>query len=217
MMNFKDYKIEEFLVDLSSSSPSPGGGSVAGLVAALAGSLNSMVYSLTVNKKSFENLDLETKKLVLDFKEASSKFINKSIELMEQDREFFNKLMECYKMPKDTEEEKKKRNACILQGTIKAMKAPLNLGVECYKFYDNIDIAIKYGNKMLISDAGCAAILLHSAIESAIVNVKVNLNSLRDKSFSKDIEKELIELEKNSLARKNNIVKAMNDVIYPQE
>ena len=61
-MRFKDYKIDEFLEDLSSSSPSPGGGSVAGLVAALSGSLNSMVYSLTVNKKSFENLDGETKK-----------------------------------------------------------------------------------------------------------------------------------------------------------
>ena len=78
-MRFKDYKIDEFLEDLSSSSPSPGGGSVAGLVAALSGSLNSMVYSLTVNKKSFESLDGETKKTVLDFKEASGKFIKKRV------------------------------------------------------------------------------------------------------------------------------------------
>ena len=74
-MEFKNYKIEEFIQDLSSDLPAPGGGSVAGLVAALSGSLNSMVYSLTVNKKSFEERDSETKKLVLDFKEASSKFV----------------------------------------------------------------------------------------------------------------------------------------------
>ncbi len=172
-MRFKDYKIDEFLEDLSSSSPSPGGGSVAGLVAALSGSLNSMVYSLTVNKKSFESLDGETKKTVLDFKEASGKFIKKSMELMELDREYFNKLMDCYKLPKDSDEEKKIRSAAIVQGTVKAMKAPLELAKECYNFYDNIDVAVKYGNRMLISDAGCAAILLHAAIKSAIVNVKV--------------------------------------------
>ena len=133
-MRFKDYKIDEFLEDLSSSSPSPGGGSVAGLVAALSGSLNSMVYSLTVNKKSFESLDGETKKTVLDFKEASGKFIKKSMELMELDREYFNKLMDCYKLPKDSDEEKKIRSAAIVQGTVKAMKAPLELAKECYNF-----------------------------------------------------------------------------------
>ena len=83
-MKFKDYKVEEFLEDLSSTSPSPGGGSVAGLAAALAGSLNSMVYSLTINKKAFEKEDLEIKKLVLDFHEASNKFIKISTEAMER-------------------------------------------------------------------------------------------------------------------------------------
>ena len=66
-MEFKKYSIEEFIEDLSSDSPAPGGGSVAGLVAALSGSLNSMVYSLTVNKKAFEEKDSDTKKIVLDF------------------------------------------------------------------------------------------------------------------------------------------------------
>lgn len=214
-MDFKEYKIKEFINDLSSDLPSPGGGSVAGLVAALSGSLNSMVYSLTVNKKAFEALDSETKKLVLDFKEASYKFTNKVLRLMEEDREHFNKLMDCYKLPKDSDEDKKKRSAAIIQGTIKAMKAPLDLGEECYKFYDNIDIAIKYGNKMLISDGGCAAILLHAAIESSIVNVKVNLNSLRDKQFAKGIEDRIKYLEENSLRRKEDICVKMNNTIYP--
>ena len=215
IMQFKEYKIEEFINDLSSPLPSPGGGSVAGLIAALSGSLNSMVYSLTINKKSFEDLDGETKKLVLDFKEASSKFIKKSLVLMERDREYFNKLMGYYKLPRDTEEEKEKRNKLITEGTLMAMKAPEELANESYKFYDNIDVAVKYGNKMLISDAGCAAILLHAAIESSIVNVKVNLNSLRNKPFAKRMESELEKLEINSLDRKNKICSIMNSIIYP--
>ena len=214
-MDFKEYSIDKFLYELKTDLPSPGGGSTAALVSALAGALNSMVYSLTVNKKSFENLDGETKKTVLDFKEASGKFIKKSMELMELDREYFNKLMDCYKLPKDSDEEKKIRSAAIVQGTVKAMKAPLELAKECYNFYDNIDVAVKYGNRMLISDAGCAAILLHAAIESAIVNVKVNLNSLRDKPFAKNVELELAELEEKSIKRKDIIVKKMNNEIYP--
>ena len=75
------------------------------------------------------------------------------------------------------------------------MKSPLDLSRECYKFYDNIDIAVEYGNKMLLSDAGCAAILLHAAIEASIINVKINLNSLRDKDFAKDIEQEIKDLQ----------------------
>ncbi|MDS0527288.1 cyclodeaminase/cyclohydrolase family protein [Clostridium sp. SHJSY1] len=215
-MNFKEYKVEEFIEDLSSSSPSPGGGSVAGLVSALAGSLNSMVYSLTVNKKSFEALDIDIKKAVLDFCEASKKFTKRSIMLMEEDRKYFNELMDCYKLKKDSDEEKEKRNKAILEGTLKAMKAPLELAREGYKFYNNIDIAVRYGNKMLISDAGCAAILLHAAIESSIINVKVNLNSLREKSFSKGMEEEIASLEINSLKRKELICKEVNKIIYPE-
>ena len=193
-MEFKDYKIEDFINDLSSPLPSPGGGSVAGLVGALSGSLNSMVYSLTVNKKSFEKKDLETQKLVLDFKEASAKFTKKALMLMEEDRKEFNKLMDCYKLPKETEEEKEFRNKEIKQRTVKAMMAPKKLAEECYKFYDNIDAAVEYGNKMLVSDAVCAAILLNAAVESAIVNVKINLNSLKDLPIAKEIEKEMKEL-----------------------
>ena len=210
-MKFKDYKIEDFINDLSSPLPSPGGGSVAGLVGALSGSLNSMVYSLTVNKKSFEKKDLETQKLVLDFKEASAKFTKKALMLMEEDRKEFNKLMDCYKLPKETEEEKEFRNKEIKQRTVKAMMAPKKLAEECYKFYENIDAAVEYGNKMLVSDAVCAAILLNAAVESAIVNVKINLNSLKDLPIAKEIEKEMKELEENSLKRKEKICSTMNN------
>lgn len=209
-MDFKEYKVEEFLKDLSSDSPSPGGGSVAGLVAALAGSLNSMVYSLTINKKSFSKMPLEDQKLILDFKEASNKFINKAVEAMEKDREAFVKLMDCYKMKKDTEEEKALRSKSIAEKTIGAMKAPYDLTKEAYKFYDNIDIAVKYGNKMLLSDAICAAILLNAAIEAAIENVKINLNSINNEEYVTKINKEITDIKNNSEKRKEKIIEEAN-------
>lgn len=210
-MNFKDYKVNEFLQDLASDSPSPGGGSVAGLVAALAGSLNSMVYSLTVNKRSFEKMTLEDQKLILDFKEASNKFINKSVQSMENDREAFTKLMDCYKMKKDTDEEKALRSKMISEKTIGAMKAPYELTKDAYKFYDNIDIAVKYGNKMLLSDAICAAILLNAAIEAAIENVKINLNSINNEDYVARINNEITDVKNNSEKRKAKIIEEANN------
>ena len=64
-MLFKEYSIDKFIEELSSDAPSPGGGSVAALVAALASSLNSMVYSLTVDKKAFEKLNNSEKNKML--------------------------------------------------------------------------------------------------------------------------------------------------------
>lgn len=216
-MEFKEYKIEKFIEDLSSDMPSPGGGNVAALTAALSASLNSMVYSLTLNKKSFDKLDEEAQKLVLDCKEFSSRFTKKALRFMDEDREAFMKLMEAYKLKKDSEEEKKIRNTKILEGTVKAMDVPLKLTKEAYKFYDYIDVAVDYGNKMLASDAGCAAILLHAAIESSIINVKVNLNSLREKKMAIAIEEEINNIAKKSLMRKEDICKKVNDIIYPNE
>lgn len=210
-MLFKDYKIQEFIEDLSSDSPSPGGGSTAALVAALSGSLNSMVYSLTVGKKAFLDLDSDKKEGLIKFAEECSEFTKLTIVMMEEDRKCFNELMESYKLPKKTEEEKDYRKKDIKEKTNGAMKAPLNLLRACIKFYDNILFAATYGNKMLVSDAGVSAILLHAAIESAIINVKINLNSLKGEEFYKDIDEELEDSNMKSLRLKSEILMIVDE------
>ena len=199
-MDFKQYKI---IGDLASDLSSPGGGSVAALVTALASALNSMVYSFTIDKKTFESLNQEEKKKMIELSEESKKLIQESLTYM--DREAFTNLMDCYKLPKETEEDRDIRGKKILDNTILSMNVPLELAEKAIKFYDNIEFAIKYGNKNLISDGIVAAILLHSSIESAIVNVKVNYFSIKNKesvSFVLDRCKELVN---ESLERKNKI------------
>lgn len=210
-MLFKDYKIQEFIEDLSSDSPSPGGGSTAALVAALSGCLNSMVYSLTVGKKAFDNLDSDKRECLLKFAEECSEFTKLTIVMMEEDRKCFNELMASYKLPKESEEEKEYRKKDIKEKTNGAMNAPLNLLRACIKFYDNILFAAKYGNKMLVSDAGVSAILLHAAIESAIINVKINLNSLKGEDFYKDIDEELEDSNMKSLRLKSEILMIVDE------
>ena len=134
-------------------------------------------------------------------------FISKSISYMETDRETFTALMDTFKLPKESDVEKKYRTQMIKEKTIAAMESPLNLAKDSLKFYDNIDFAIEFGNKNLTSDAIVAAILLHSAIESAVVNVFVNYNSLYNKEGYENIPEECREIIKKSLDKKEIIVK----------
>lgn len=206
-MKFEDYSLKGFIDQLSSDAPSPGGGSTAALVGALAGSLNSMVYSLTVGRKAFEELSEENKKELLNLSSMSKEFTKKSLEYMEKDREDFTSLMACFKMPKDTEEEKQKRSTTIQECTFKAMNTPLELAKDSLKFYNNIKFAINYGNKNLVSDGVVATILLHATIESALVNVKINLYSLKDKDLVNKTEIEMDSIIRESLIAKEELVK----------
>ena len=214
-MKFCDESIKQFLEELGSDLSAPGGGSVAGLIAALSGALNSMVYSLTVGKKNYINLQDSEKKIIDKFEKEAKEFTLRSLELMEEDRENFLKLMDSYKLSKDTEEDKEKRALAIKENTIKSMEAPLILAREGLEFYKNLKIMAKYGNKMLLSDLAISAILLHSAIESSIVNVKVNLNGLRSEELFNKVDNELKGIMEKSIKEKNSITEDVNSVIYP--
>lgn len=214
-MKFCDQSIKEFIDELGSDLAAPGGGSVAGLVSALSGALNSMVYSLTVGKKQYLNLHESEKEHINKFQKESKEFTVRGLDLMEEDRKNFLKLMDSYKLPKDSEEDKKIRNKEIKDNTIKSMEAPLILARESLEFYENLKVMAKYGNKMLLSDLAISAILLHAAIESSIVNVKVNLNGLRNEEFFQKINIELNTIIKISMKEKEEIIEIVNNVIYP--
>lgn len=209
-MQFSDYKLSEFMDVLSSSAPAPGGGSVAGVVLSLAGGLNSMVYSLTVGKKSFEKFDEEIKVKMEALHDECKRFMEEGLSLMEMDKKYFEELMDAYKLPKETEEEKVYRSKEIKNRTYRALQAPLKMARSGISFYDNIEFAIEYGNKMLVSDAGVSSILLHSAICSAVINVKVNLVALKDESYYEELCKELKIIEETSKERSEKISKMVS-------
>lgn len=210
---FDKMQIDEFIKKLASKDAAPGGGTVAALTASLAAGLNSMVYSLTIGKKSYEALEEETKEKILSLEKESKEFTNYILGYMEKDREVFLALMDCYKLPKENEEEKAIRNAAIQEKTVGAMMVPLELARKCEKFYENIDVAVKYGNKEAISDAGCAAILLDATIKMAILNVKINLAYLNTYNDKTNIEKEIEDIIKSSEIKSKELQKRTEAII----
>ena len=210
---FKDYTLEEFVNKLASSEPTPGGGSVAAFTGALSAALNQMVYSLTTGKKKFQELEDLEKKTVTDSVFRTKNYIKDFFEAMEEDKRAFELLMDSYKLPKDSEEEKNYRKNKIKQNTIGATEAPLSLARASLKMYNEIEIAAKYGNKGAISDAGVAAILLHAAVESASINVKINLAYIEDEEYRNSVAREINYIQVESAYKKDNLLRTINNII----
>lgn len=202
----KEMSVEEFIEKLSSSAPAPGGGGVAALSASLSAALESMVYSLTVNKKSFQKLTDEEKNKILSSYERTKKFSKDCLDYMEQDKENFEKVIDAMKMPKETDEDKGKRKLQIEKATEQAAVVPFNTIKSAFAFYDDIDIALKYGNINLMADVAVAAIMIDAAIESSFVNVKVNMDSIHDKEKANLILQQCEHCLKESKIRKKKIL-----------
>ncbi|MEG0308375.1 MAG: cyclodeaminase/cyclohydrolase family protein [Clostridium sp.] len=202
--------IREFIDELGSNSPAPGGGSVAALCASLGSALSSMVFNLTVGKKVYEALSAEEKELVDKYLVVSSSQKDEFLDLMNEDTEAFNGVMAAFKMPKETDEEKANRSAKIQDGYKAATQVPLKVARKAYEVYEGILVCVKYGNKNAISDGGVAALLIQSAVEGAIMNVKINLSSIKDEAYNEEIRKELKSLSENGMKKQQEILAIVN-------
>ncbi|ARC84514.1 formiminotransferase-cyclodeaminase family protein [Clostridium argentinense CDC 2741] len=205
--------VREFIEELASSSPAPGGGSVSAISASLASALTSMVCNLTVGKKSYNELEEDKKASIDETLKACEELKFKFLDLMNEDTKVFLELMKTFKMPKDTEEEKKVRSEKIQLGYKKSLEVPLSTAKAAFELYKHILIAAQYGNKNAVSDAGVAALMTQSAIEAAILNVKINMSSIKDEEYKSGIEKDIENISSEGTRLKEEILKIVNSKI----
>ncbi|TCP55463.1 formiminotetrahydrofolate cyclodeaminase [Tumebacillus sp. BK434] len=170
-----DTTIRSFLTQAASNSPTPGGGSVAALVAALGASMTSMVGNLTQGAK-FADVEANMTAAV----ERMTAAIGQFEQLLEADMASFDRYMAALKLPKDTDEQKAARSQALQEASIHATEVPMRLARLCL---DALQISATIGetaNKNVISDLGIAALLLESAAQSALLTVDMNLPGLKD-------------------------------------
>lgn len=205
--------VRGFIEELGSNSPAPGGGSVAALCGSLSSALGSMVLNLTVGKKIYESLNDEEKYMVNKHLQLTAGAKDRFLDLMNEDTEAFNELMKAFKLPKDTEEEKKIRNEKIQEGYKGAINIPLTVAKSAYEVYESILVCVKFGNKNAISDAGVAALLTQCAIEGAVLNVKINLSSIKDIEYRDRILSEVNLLLNDGVKKQKEILDIVNSNI----
>jgi len=174
-----DRSLEEFSEILGSKSATPGGGSVSALAGALGADLISMVCRLSIGNdkyKDSENLLKES----LEKAQILSKSLLKRVDL---DSQAFNRVMAAFRMPKETEEEKKARSAEVQAGFKEAVQSPLAIASECLEVLHLAKNLIGTFNTNAMSDFGVAALQAHAGLEGSVMNVRINLPSIRDEQY----------------------------------
>jgi formiminotetrahydrofolate cyclodeaminase len=177
-----DQPIRYFMDKLASKSPEPGGGSVAALTGALGAALVSMVGNLTLGKEKYKDVQSQIEQLLNE----SEKLRVEMQELIQKDTEAYGALSAVYKMPKNTDEEKSARTAKMQDALKIACQVPFEIGLKSLEVAKLAQRAADIGNVGAVSDAGVAVLLSQACAQSAALNVKINVNSIKDESYNKD-------------------------------
>ncbi|MFN4112289.1 MAG: cyclodeaminase/cyclohydrolase family protein [Ignavibacteria bacterium] len=190
--------LQNFIDEISSSSPTPGGGSVSAFCGVLGVSLGLMVCNLTIGKKKYESVQEE----IFEIKNQLENFREKFIELYDRDSQAFDKVMEVFKLPKETNEEKSKRTEAIESAIIKATEVPIDVIKTSLDALNHLIKLSEIGNQNSLSDAGVAIQLMKSCAEGAMLNVLINTKSLNDRNRAMNLilnaAQALTEVEKKS-------------------
>ena len=178
-MDMTTKSCREFVTVLASNEPAPGGGGAAALVGALGTALGNMVGSLTVGKKKYADVEAE----IIALKEKCDALQTELLDQVPADAEGFIPLAKAYGIPKDDPN----RDAIMEEATIIACKVPVHIMELCCEALDAIAIFAAKGSRLAVSDAGCGAVIVKSALQAASLNVFINTKTLKNRQVAEEM------------------------------
>lgn len=201
-MELKKLTVEGFINETASSSPAPGGGSIAALNAASSAALIAMVAQLTLGKEKYAASQEEMQEVAGKAGALKDQFLA----FIDEDSNAFNKIMAAFKLPKDTDEAKKARSAAIQEATKGAALVPFKVGKTANELFALAEAVILRGNPNAVTDGAVAAMNARAAVRGAFLNVKINLGSIKDALFVEDLKKRMAEIEADVDAREKALL-----------
>src|SRR5438477_12079113 len=179
--------VQDFVEQLASASPTPGGGSASALAGAMAAGMVEMACNLTVGREKFRDVEEEMQTVLARAKELRQLML----EAVDEDTKSYNAVSEAYKMPRSTDAEKAERTAAIQAALRYASEVPLKVAKAAAETFELAVIAMQKSNPNVASDARVARLLADPAREGAIANVEINLGSITDQAFVEQMQDEL--------------------------
>lgn len=195
-----DKTIIEFMDELASNAPVPGGGGAAALVGAVGVSLGDMVGELTTGKKKYADVEEDIQTLMAEAKSVKDEFLR----LVDADAEAFAPLAAAYGIPQDDPGRDEIMEKALMTGA----SVPMDIMRTCGKALEIIREFAEKGSRLAISDAGCAAACCKAAIRSASLNVFINTKAMKDREYAGSLNEEA-----DALLAKYNV---MADEIFEQ-
>ena len=183
----KERPVETFLDELASKASTPGGGSAAAIMGAMAAALVSMVANLTVGKLKYEAVDAEMQTMLSN----SERLRLEMTDMIKADVDVFDHVMAAYALPKESDAEKTLRSQTIQSALKAASDVPLACAKLCAEVIGLCKPMSEKGNTNVISDAGVAVLAANAALRSAALNVYINIGAIKDEEFVNDRRQQL--------------------------
>jgi len=182
-MGFVDKSCAEFVAELASKAPVPGGGGAAALVGAIGTALGNMVGALTVGKAKYADVEAD----VIELMKRASALQESLLGLVERDAEAFLPLSRAYGMPTETGEQQAEK-ALVMEACLRECSAvPLEIMQRCAEAIDLHAEFAKKGAAIAISDVGCGAICCKAALQAASLNVFIDTKAMKDRVYAEEI------------------------------
>ena len=173
----------EFLEDLSSSRPVPGGGGASATVGAFASALGMMVANLTVGKKKYVDVEEEIK----EAREQLEKLRGELVALTDRDAEAFEPLSKAYGLSKETQEQKEEKERILEQALYEASIVPMDIMETVLKVMHLLKVMGEKGSKIAVSDVGVGILFAQAALEGASLNVFINTNLMKNRERAEEL------------------------------
>ncbi|KGN69132.1 methenyltetrahydrofolate cyclohydrolase [Porphyromonas gulae] len=201
-MILTDLTVKGFLAETAGQEPVPGGGSISALNGSIAAALAEMVANLTIGKKKYAEVEAEMQTIAT---EAAA--IQKELVLdIDRDSDAYNKVFAAFKLPKETEEEKAVRSAQIQEMTKYAASVPMEVARRVHSLLPLIEAVVAKGNQNAITDGCVAMMCARTAIIGALLNVRINLTSIKDEDFVKTHTEEANAIEADAVRREAEVL-----------
>ena len=197
--------VEGFTRETASESAAPGGGSVSACMGAFAAALATMVANLSSHKRGWDDRWKEFS----DVAEEGQKLVDELLLLIDEDTAAFNRIMDCFSMPKGTEEEKAARAAALEEATLYAAQVPLRTMEASLKALPLALQMAQKGNPASASDAGVAALAAVAGIQGARLNVRINCAGLQDKAPAQPLLQRADAIVAEALALEKQVLEAV--------
>jgi glutamate formiminotransferase/formiminotetrahydrofolate cyclodeaminase len=196
-----------FIEQLAAPTPTPGGGSAGAYAGAMGAALVAMVAGVTMAKKKYAEVEAEMQAIRV----VAENLRKELTQAVDDDASAFEVLMATFKLPKDTDEQKSVREAAIIKATLNAAHVPLHVSEHAVKV---MELALKCARKGLlsaISDSMSGFAMARASLTAAGYNVRININSLEDKSAGEKMLEELAALEQDADKLEAEIRQVMKD------
>ncbi len=193
--------------ETASESPAPGGGSISAYMGALGAALSAMVANLSAHKRGWDSRWEEFSSVA----EQGQNLIDELLDLVDEDTAAFDRIMECFSMPKTSEEEKAARAAAIEASTLEAARVPLHTMEASLKALPLALEMARKGNPASASDAGVAAIAALSAVRGAHLNVRINASGLKDREQARPLLERAEEIERKAREIEAEVITAVEE------